>query len=453
VLNQDFQYKLAKLVCTDVKFAQQYASLIKREYFDSQQLRNIFDLVKDYIINYEKELDRSTCLQLIDEHCEDKGFSSEVNKDYFEHAKRIFKQTVKNKQFIEDKFLEFAKEQELKNAFLEGIKIMEEGQNYEEVRNLVERALSVGVNVDSGYGIEDMYYLPSELRRKLDPKVLIPTGIAEFDKAMQGGMAPGEVHVIQARPKLGKSTFGCNVGAYNIINDRVVFHISLEISAQDVLYKYACRLIKTSYQGLLDLSDEEYKNRVKRWEMRKNNLFINYWTQQTITTEAVKSWIARQRALTDKNPDLIIIDYDDLLRPTIAGRFRDMYEDAGQIYNDLKRLADYFDCPVLTFAQPQRQAWNKYDDSENFTMADDLAHSAKKAHNAFSISSLNFKKGNNKGVLYIDMNRRGQSERKIPIARNLDHALFEDDREEKQNAGTAPAVESQSPVNQNQETK
>jgi len=55
----------------------------------------------------------------------------------------------------------------------------------------------------------------------------------------------------------------------------------------------------------------------------------------------------------------------------------------------------------------------------------DIAHSAMKIHNCFSISSLNFKDKDDNGILFLDLVRRGKSVQ-VPINRNLDKATFKE---------------------------
>lgn len=82
-------------------------------------------------------------------------------------------------------------------------------------------------------------------------------------------------------------------------------------------------------------------------------------------------------------------------------------------------------CPVMTFSQPQRGGCDKPMEDAVITMTD-LAHSIRKAHKAFSVSSLNFKKGANKGTLFLDKCRRGQSSVWIPLERDLSKSLFQE---------------------------
>ena len=86
-------------------------------------------------------------------------------------------------------------------------------------------------------------------------------------------------------------------------------------------------------------------------------------------------------------------------------------------------------CAILTFAQPKRDAWGAPNRGD-LIHADQLAHSAKKAHKAYSISSMNFPDGSTTGILYADMLRRGESGVQIPLRRDLSRALIQEVKKE-----------------------
>jgi len=104
----------------------------------------------------------------------------------------------------------------------------------------------------------------------------------------------------------------------------------------------------------------------------------------------------------------------------------DMYGNAGEIYTDLIKLASYWQVPILTFAQPRREAWDKFQNTGELITASDLAHSALKAHKTYSISSLNFKDDDEVGIFYVDMVRRGTSNVRIRMQRDLKRGVFKE---------------------------
>jgi hypothetical protein len=171
------------------------------------------------------------------------------------------------------------------------------------------------------------------------------------------------------------------------------------------------------------MTDEEWISRISNHKINDMRLFVNHWATGTATTLDIRSWMSKVRVKHNVTPDVLIIDYDDCLLPT--SRHEDMYDRAGQIYDDMIALAKYFQIPIITFAQPKREAWELMNKGE-LIHADHLAHSAQKAHKAFSISSVNFAEGEANGILFMDMVRRGQSKMKIPITRDLTKGIIKE---------------------------
>lgn len=420
----DFQKSILKLLCSNVKFVYEYGVLLKEEYFEAQPHRILFGIITKHILTYEKEVGESDLLVLVDEYVISKGFSTDVFVMLKAEVKEVFKVYVKSEQFIVDQLVKYCRRQELKSAIVQSVDILEKDGSYEQVLKLIDTAVSIGGGSNEGLSFTDLLTLPAVYKNKYKPEKLIRTGFHNFDNALMGGMAPGEVHVIVAPPKTGKSTLACNMGAYNLISGKAIYHISLELKEIDIMAKYATRLTGLTYQELLSSPDERYREKITRFNKYKPNLFVNYWTEKTANALTIRSWISRKRSITGISPELIIVDYDDCLEP-VGGGTDDMYNDAGAIYTDLIGLADYFKCPVLTLAQPRREAWEKANKAE-LIHAYDLAHSARKAHKCYSITSLNMADNSNEGTLFVDMNRRGESSIKIKIKKDLSRGLFQE---------------------------
>ena len=372
--------------------------------------------------SYEIEMEFKDCIIKIDDYVMSKGMTDEMFKMLKEEARIIFNLHIKNEKFVIDKVIQFIRRQELKIAILKSIDILEKDGNYDEVLSMIDKAISIGSGFNEGLSFMDLLKLPLIYKDVYDPSKLVKTGFAHYDAALQGGFAPGEIHILMGSPKIGKSTMGCNIGAHALISGKNVFHCTFEIKSVDVLVKYACRLTGMSYTDFFNCDMVTYTSKIERFKKYEPRLFVNYWPEMTANAMTIRSWISRKRSELKINPNLIIVDYDDLIEP-ISGPTGDGYNDAGTVYSDLIGLSSYFSAPCVSFAQPRREAWYKAEEGELIS-AQDLAHSAKKAHKAFSISSLNFKKNNNKGTLYVDMVRRGESNVYISVEKDLSRALF-----------------------------
>lgn len=421
--SSDYQRQVLKLMCHNTTFVAQYGTLVKEEYFENPALRTLTSMIKQYAFAYEKELDLSSLQIMIDEHSSSHGITAEVAKAIRSEAKNIFVTHIKSEMFVTDQLVKFARRQELKNALIQSVDILEKDDSYEKVLALIDKAVSIGAGNDDGMSFDDLVNLPKIYSEIYDRQKIVTTGLDTFDKCLLGGMAPGEVHVIMAPPKTGKSSFGCMTGAANVRRQKNVFHITLELKKEDIAAKYAMNLTKLNMDDICNpLTTDVYTARIKKYDLIKPHLFINYWTEKTINTLTIRSWISRIRAKTGVSPDLIIVDYDDLLLPT-QGVSDSMYENSGNVYSDLKALADYFQSPIMTFAQPQREGWTA-PGMGNLIGSHQLAHSAKKAHNCFSVSSLNFEGDSADGTLFVDIVRRGESKVKIPIRKDLAKSRF-----------------------------
>lgn len=418
----DFQRTILKLCCTNTKFFTDYGSLLQEEHFDVHMTRLIFRILSKNLIKYEKELDRSGLLIAIDDYILSHSVEENAANDLRDEVKAVFECYIGSEQFITDQLVKFVKRQKLLKALNSSVDILSNDGDYEQVLKLVDDAVSYGSGVDEGLNFEALYDLPEVYRKQYSPEKLVRTMIPGYDEALGGGMAPGELHIIQGPPKNGKSSFGCYLGSNFLLQGKVVFHVSLELKELDVMIKYAARMSNLSFAELNTVDMETYQQRMERFRKLQPNLFVQYWTEGTASSLNIRSWVSRIRSKYNVTPDVILIDYDDLMLP-VGGQSDDMYENSGKIYGDMIGLGDYFKCPVVSFAQPKRDAWDLPDKGE-LIQSFHLAHSAKKAHKCYSLSSLNFKSDSNTGVLYADLVRRGKSNFKVPLRRDLSRCLF-----------------------------
>lgn len=425
LFNKDYQYSVLKLLATNTKFAVEYGHLLKQEYFETQPTSVIYSIINRYVNTYEKELTLSDCMVEIDEYISSRGYQEQIDVLLKNEAKQIFKSSISSEQFVIDKLIAFARRASLRQALGHGLDVLESGGNYETVLQMVNDAVSIGYGGDDGLTYEDIKTLPSLYRKRYNPADLIQTGFHSYDHALEGGMAPGEVHLVQSPPKTGKSTLAPNFGLYSLALGKAIYHVTLEISDLDVMAKYGVRMSGHTYQEMKLSRDEEFGSLIaSKFDKYQPKLFVKYWTPLSINALAIRSWISKLRSKYNAPPDLIILDYDDLLLPT-GGSKDDMYNDASMVYFDLKGLADYFKCPILTFAQPRREAWELMEKGQ-LIHSYHLAHSAKKVMQCFSISSLNFRKDSDSGILFVDLNRRGRSNVKIPIVRDLERGRIKE---------------------------
>ena len=430
-----FQKQLLYILCQDSEYMRNYGDLLSLDYFDSNECKILFQIIREYVAAYDTDLDQDMLVMQVNDYCQRNNVEESFYKTYRTLADEIFElgAGLESPENIKDITLHFVQRQEVKKAIIQSIDILSNDGDFHQIAPLIENAVSIGESQDKGLSIQDLGNLKELYRATRNSASLIRTGIPDYDKVLSGGMAPGELHCLCAAPKGGKSTFGCCIGAFNIRQKKNVFHITLELKELDIMVKYALILGHISYPEFFTMSDEEYQYKLRKFLKARDNLFIKYWTGSTINVGHIRSYInkicsEKRRIDPSFKPHLIIVDYDDYLLPIKQGDSSD-YNNAGYVYDDLIKMADYFKCPIFTFSQTVRASWDAYEKEGNLITSGDVAHSAKRIHKCYSFSSLNFKKKAEHGVLYVDMNRKGPGGKLIPLKRDLSRAFFGQDLE------------------------
>jgi replicative DNA helicase len=422
-----FQKEILFLLCNNLNFANNYNNLLFKHYFSSKELQIIYEIISEYILTYESILTYKQLLIEVEKKSYEIGFSIDLLKSINQECKEIFETDIINEKYILDNFIAFIRYQGLKNALIKSINILEKGKSkdYNKVLKEINWAVSIGDTLDIGYNFDDMTGILNILKERYNTKNLIKTGFKKFDESMMGGLAPSEVHVIMSPPKTGKTTLGVNIGFNALLKNTIVFHISLEISKEDIMYKYAILFTKSNYKDLIKMEKQEYEKKINIIKKINPKLFVKHWPEKSISTIEIRSWISRiklQHNIKDEKV-LVIIDYDDCLL-SISNKANNIYDESGDIYSDIINLAHYFQYPILTFSQPNRSGWSKAKNKTSLISSEDISHSARKIHRATSISSLNFAPGENNGYLYIADSRRGYSGVSIEIERDFEKSTI-----------------------------
>ena len=185
----------------------------------------------------------------------------------------------------------------------------------------------------------------------------MPTGFAGYDVPL-GGLYDGELIVLAARPRMGKTSLALNIATNVAKAGRDALLISLEMSARQL----ACRLL-SSRAGVNgnDLRAGTLTDEDKAALAESANVLpldrLNL-TDRPGTTVADIRWTARRLQRQGKL-DLVVIDYLQRLTPADPRARR--YEQVGQMSGDLKKLTLELKVPVLCLAQLNRQAEGKGD--------------------------------------------------------------------------------------------
>jgi replicative DNA helicase len=184
----------------------------------------------------------------------------------------------------------------------------------------------------------------------------LPTGFPTVDSSL-GGMFPGELWIVAARPSIGKSAMAVQMAAHSASKDRSVLFVSLEMDAASIATRELAaelgsevRALRTGAvsPALLD-SAKSYAS-----SLSGQPFHIHYG--RSITTSRIRG-LARLVASRPEGLRLLVVDYMGLI--TGSDRRRPRYEQVSQISGELKTLAMELQVPVLACCQLGRDAEGK----------------------------------------------------------------------------------------------
>ena len=181
----------------------------------------------------------------------------------------------------------------------------------------------------------------------------IKLGFPRLD-SMLGGLKPGSLNILAARPGMGKSALAVNMAVNVAANNKTVAIYSVEMSKDEINTRLLSSAMSKPLSEVLSskrLSEADLKQ-IDAALVKLSEYPIYLDDSSSTTPESIKTSI--QQLITSGNPPrLIIVDYLQLMHlQSMSGRSR--YEEVTAISNQLKRLAKELKVPIIALAQVSR---------------------------------------------------------------------------------------------------
>jgi len=383
-----FQIKVLSVLITDRDFLQQSSDIVSPDYFDNDASKWI---IKKTLIYYNKYKTVPTM----------EVFKVELDKITNEvqgvAVKDLLKQTYKSSKsddlkYVKNTFLDFCKNQTLKNALMKSVDLLELG-DYDDIRNLIDKALKAGVERDIGHE----YMTELEDRFREEARTTIETPWPLINRLLCGGLGQGDLGMIAGGPGGGKSWALVSLGAQAVKTGYTVIHYTLELSEKYVGRRYDSCFTEIPV-GEITLNKKTVKDKL---DSLRGGLYIREYPAGQATVNTIHAHLEKciQQNI---HPDLIIVDYADLLTSKSSKEKRDKLDD---IYTGLRGLATEMKLPIWTASQVNRSGAR-----EEIIQGDRMAESYSKmmiTDFAMSLARNHEDKENGTGRWHIMKNRYG----------------------------------------------
>ncbi len=384
----DFQIKVLSSLLTHKEFLVNIHDIISEEYFENQAQKWAIKEVLRYYDKYHT----TPSLDIL--KVELLKIDNEVLQlSIKEQLKLAYVTSDDDLEYVQEEFTNFCKNQQLKKALMSSVDLLKAG-DFDGIRFIVDNALKAGQDKNIGHE----YIKDIEERYRENSRETVPTPWPKINQLLQGGLGNGDFGLIFGNPGGGKSWSLVSLGGHAVRLGYNVLHYTLELGEEYVGKRYDAFFTKIPVNKI-----DSHRDQVEELiPQLPGKLIIKEYPTGRASVSTIESHIAKSTSMGVK-PDLVIIDYVDLLSSRKTNRERK--DEIDDIYTSTKGLARQLDIPIWSVSQVNRAGAN-----DNVIQGDKAAGSYDKIMITDFCMSLSRKKEdkvNNTGRFHLMKNRYG----------------------------------------------
>ena len=397
-----FQEDLCHLILADRPFADQIFEVLDTNFLELKHLRVFVKKISNYRKKYGVHPTEKIMKSIIRTELKREPESIQVLiRDYYA---RVLSSGLEpeGSEYIKDVSLDFCRKQKLKEALIKSVDLIKRS-SFEEVSSVINDAIKLGSDNNFGYD----YLLDFEKRFEIRERNPITTGWSEIDSLCKGGLGKGELGVCIAPTGAGKSMALVHLGAQALKAGKNVVHYTLELGDTIVAGRYDSCITGVDLSNMTSFKEKIYEE-IQDIEGR---LVVKEYPTRSASVQTLRSHLEKMK-LRGFEPDMIIVDYGDLLRPISSGKDEKRHQ-LETIYEELRGIAQINECPVWTASQTNRSGLN----AEVITM-EAISEAFNKCFVAdfiFTVSRTIEDKNTNSGRIFVAKNRNGPDGLVYPI--------------------------------------
>ena len=402
-----FQSKIISSLLSDNKFIQTISDILEPVYFDSDANKWLTREISKYFMEFRKAPTLEV-LKIKITQMDDEILKVSVVENLKEAWRNIESTDL---EFVKQETLGFCKNQVLKGAIVDAVDLLEQ-KKYDEIKNIIDAAMKAGSERDLGHD----YIISLEDRLTDSVRATLTTPWDSVNSVMDGGLGGGELGVLVAPAGIGKTWCLQSLGAHLVRCGKTVVHYTLELNANYVGLRY-----DTVFSGTPTSNIKYYKDDVQKViDKLDGKLIIKYYPTRSASVNTLSAHL-KQMEIQEIKPDVVIVDYADILKPTTF--YKEKRHATGETYEHLRGMAGEFEIPVWTASQANRSSLE-----EEVIDATKIAEDYSKVMTADFVMSISRKvedKIANTGRFHVIKNRFGIDGITFPASINTNTGLIQ----------------------------
>lgn len=260
-------------------------------------------------------------------------------------------------KFLIDELKESYKVAKLRETLVTSVTNLEKLRVKEAIDDLkegiVKLELTGRADVREGFidaSADDRFAHYTDIKTNPDKYKGIHIGWPTFD-SVTNGVRGGQLMVLIAAVKEGKSTALMNIAHNVYMNGYNVLYVSIEMPKEQVERRFDSRQSGLSYSkirdGRLNPMEEQIYRKCLTGQKTRTNRFYTIDAHDCNT-----AYLSSKIKTFPHKFDLVVIDYLTLVKPSVRGR--DQWEAIGKVTEEVRAIARDMNIPIITAAQANR---------------------------------------------------------------------------------------------------
>lgn len=267
-------------------------------------------------------------------------------------------ETITDKEWLLDTTEKFCQDKAIYNGIMQSIQILDNKDTKLDkaaIPKILQDALGVSFDSSIGHDFIEDAQARFEFYNRVEEK--IPFDLSYMNNITRGGLPNKTLNVILASTGAGKSLFMCHCAAANLMDQRNVLYITLEMAEERIAERIDANLLDVPIETLSQLPKATYDKKMQRLaDKAKGKLIIKEFPTASAGSAHFRHMLNELRIKKNFVPDVIYVDYLNL---AISSRIRagsgaNSYAIVKAIAEELRGLAVEFDLPIITATQTTR---------------------------------------------------------------------------------------------------
>lgn len=357
--------RIENTILNNLVFNEEYCRkvlpFLKKRYFSERKEAIIFEEINKFFETYNKPI---TAEILAIEVANRKDISDGDLKDQQQIISEL-KQQDTNEEWLLNETETFCKKKAVYNAILDSIGIIE-GKDKDRQDDAIPSLLSDALGVSFDNHVGHNYLSDSDERYEFYHRVeeKIPFDLDMLNKITKGGLSNKTLNVILAGTGVGKSLFMCHCAAANLLANKNVLYITMEMAEERIAERVDANLLNLSMDELKVVDKPIFDSRLEKVRKKsQGRLIIKEYPTAGAHAGHFRALLEELKLKQEFSPDIIYIDY---LNICSSQRLRyganvNSYTYVKTIAEELRGLAVEYNVPIVSATQTTRSGFTNSD--------------------------------------------------------------------------------------------